>query len=133
MADITQALTPSISMSLKLGVSVGRNQVQRNEGNYSAIYLADHMIVSDAVMEIPPGNAKLSNISEQYKTMVISTNVPLKLEAIKVDGSTFSFTINRLLAFDDEVVSWALINLSQTEIARVAINMISYIPPVIVP
>lgn len=133
MADITQSITPSISMSLKLGVSVGRNQVQRNEGNYSAIYLADQMFVTDTVIELLPNGTKFSNPNEQYKNLVISTTLPLGIVIVKPDDSVCLFTINRLLAYDDEIKTWAITNLSGTDMARVAMNMISYVPVVVGP
>lgn len=121
---ITSAPAPQISLGLNLGVTVGRNQVQRNVGRYNALYLAPDSNIVDSYLELAATKNYVSNVSENTQTLIVSTSGPLNFTGVQMDDTTISFTINRLLVVDSELKSWTLSN-TGTDVVRLNINAIN--------
>lgn len=126
MANIMTAAPPSISMSLKLGVSLGRNQIQRNTGNYSAIYLADGQQVGDTMMDIEVGDSWSSG-TLRTACLVLSVTSPVTVTATLESGTVVVLEVKRLLVLDQNLTGVTILN-SGTADVRAALNYVTYTP-----
>src|SRR6202022_1096261 len=97
--NITVPPSPDISMGLKLQVTVGRNQVQRNTGTYAALYLAPNSNLNSAYVELAP--AQVYTVSASVKNLVVSTSSQLTFSGVLANAATANFKINSLFELDD--------------------------------
>lgn len=125
--NITVAPSPDISLSLKLQTSVGRNQVQRNTGLYSAIYLVPDTRVDNASLELDTLKTFVSNPTEQFKNVVVSCSGPLTFSAVDMNDVVLTLPIKTLLALDAPLKSFTLTNAS-TDTVRISLNTVSFVP-----
>lgn len=125
--NITAALSPDISLSLKLQTSVGRNQVQRNTGLYSAIYLVPNTRVDNVSLELATLKTYQSNATETFTNLVISCSGPLLLDAVDMDDVAIRLIVSRLLALDAPLKSFTLTN-QGTDPVRASLNTVSLVP-----
>lgn len=126
MANIMTAAPPSISMSLKLGVSLGRNQIQRNTGNYSAIYLADGQQVTESMMDLEVNETWASG-AVNIACLVLSVTSEVTVTLIKPDASTVVLAVKRLLVLDQNIIGFSILNSGTAEV-RASINYVTYTP-----
>jgi hypothetical protein len=125
--NITVAPSPDISLSLRLQASVGRNQVQRSAGLYSAIYLVPNTRVDNVSLELATLKTFTSNSAEQFKNIVISCSSPLTFSAIDANDVALTWPISTLLVLDAPLKSFTLTN-SGTDTVRVSMNTVSFVP-----
>lgn len=120
----TNAL-PSISMGIKLQVMSGFNQVQRNRGNYSALYLAPGGRVAEDYIELAPDQSYYSNPSESTSNLVVATSSPLTFTATSDSGNTINLSIDRMLVLDTKLSNFVISNPGSV-LARISFNAINY-------
>ena len=121
---ISGPLSPEMSMSVNIGVTVGRNQVQRNQGNYSAIYLAPSSRIGQDYVELASLDVLSSNPNEFTHRLVVSTSGPLLFEAVNQNDEALKFTVNKALVIDDVLKSFKLTN-EGTAVVRLNYNTVS--------
>lgn len=127
MNTIIRESPPSLSMSLKLGVSVGRNQIQRNVGNYSALYVADAKQVSQDILDLPAGQTWSSNPQSRISGLVLSVSGdPVTVTSTKLDDTTVVLVVKRLLVIDEDLKGFSITN-SGTTAVRASANYITYL------
>jgi len=116
--------SPAMSLGLKLLVTVGRNQVQRNQGQYAALYLAPGSTISENYIELLAGQTYNSNVSMNTSNLVVSTSAPLAFSGSILNGGTVAFQINNLAVLDDVLTSYSLTNAGLTT-ARINLNYVT--------
>lgn len=124
--DILKAAPPSISMSLKLGVSLGRNQIQRNTGNYSALYQADGQQVGDTMMDIAAGDSWSSG-PLNVACLVLHVTSPVTVTLVTAEGATLTLAVKRMLVLDQNIGNYSITN-SGVDDVRASINYVTYTP-----
>lgn len=121
---VSGSASPAQSMGLELQVTVGRNQIQRQVGNYAALYIADGANVQDAYIEVKSMNVWSSNAQETYQHLVIACTGVLTLNGIKADHTPIELQINRLLVLDSELRSFTLTNVG-ADAVRANLNYVT--------
>ncbi len=121
---ISGPLSPEMSLGITVSVTLGRNQVQRNQGNYMALYLAASSRISEDYVELAAGEILQSNIAELTTKLVVSCSGALKFEAVNSNDETVKLTVNRLLVVDDTLKSFKLTN-TGTDVIRLNYNAVS--------
>jgi hypothetical protein len=124
MTYITPGGSPPQSFGLQLKVTVGRNQLQRQVGNYSALYFADNMNVQDAMFELDPLKIWETNPQETFQRLVVSCSGVLQFHGVRPDGSVVDLQVNRLLVLDTEFRTWTLTNIG-SETVRGSLHFVS--------
>lgn len=113
---ITGSASPPQSMGLELQVTTGRNQIQRQVGNYAALYTADGANIQNADIELQELNIWSSNAQETYQRLVVACSGVLTLQGVKADNTLIEMQINRLLVLDSELKSFTLTNVNTTTV-----------------
>ncbi len=121
---ITDKPTNPQTLQVLTQCMMGRNQVQRAVGNYSALYYADGATVQDVYTEIAPNTLWTSNPQETFKTLVVSCSGVLVLDGVTVDLLPLRLTINKLLVLDTELRSFKLTNVGLDDV-RAQLNFVS--------
>ncbi len=116
---------PALSMGLRLQVMTGYNQVQRNRGNYSALYLTPGSRLAEEYIELPPNTSYYSNPGESTSTLVVATSIPLVFTATSVAGNLLNLDINRMLVLDTPLANFVITN-PGTVPARISVNAVNY-------
>lgn len=124
---ITGNVSPPQSLGVELKVTVGRNQIQRTVGNYSALYFADQSNIQDAYIELDALQIWSSNPQETYQQLVISCSGPLEFTGVRPNGSSVNLTVNHMLILDTEFRTFKLSNVN-TERVRAQLNYVSTRP-----
>lgn len=113
---VTGALTPPQSLGIAIQVTKSRNQIQRQVGSYSALYLSDGCNIQDADVEIDSLGVWASNPQETYKELVIACSSVLTFQGVKADNTTIELQINRLLVLDMEIKTFTLSNVNEVNV-----------------
>jgi len=124
VAIVSQGLTPPQSLGLQLQVNVGRNQVQRQVGNYSALYFADGANIQDSYIELQELKIWQSNPQETFQRIVISCSGNLIFEGIQPDNTTVKLPVNRMMVLDTEFRTFKLTNIN-TETVRANLHYVT--------
>lgn len=122
------AVSPQISMGVKVQVAVGHNQVQRNAGLYSGLYLAQDKRIGQEYLELAPGDFYTSNSLEQYANIVLSSSGPVSFAGLNVNDIALPLKVKSLLVLDDVIKSFTILNASATDTVRLSLNTVSYVP-----
>jgi hypothetical protein len=102
----------------------GRNQVQRQLGNFNALYSADGASMQEAYFELESAQVWQSNPGEVFQRIVISTSSVVIFEGVLPDLTRVKFPINKLAVLDTEYKAWKITNLN-TERVRGNLNFVS--------
>lgn len=121
---VSQGGPPPQSLGISVQVTQGVNQIQRQVGNYSALYFADGANMQSASIEIAELGVWKSNVQETYQRLVISCSGVLTLKGVKANGQSIEFQINRLLIWDSELRTFTLSNVN-TELVRATMNFVT--------
>lgn len=124
MNNLTAPPGPAISLGLRLEVTTGRNQIQRSVGKYAALYLVPDSRISDAYLELAPGEVYTSNPGESTSNLVVSTSSILNFSGGLTIGGNLNFVVNRLMAIDDSLANYSLTNVGSS-VARISINAVN--------
>lgn len=124
---ISGSLSPGQSLGLELQVTAGRNQIQRQVGNYSALYQATGANIQDVYVEIKSLGIWSSNIQETYQRLVVSCSGVLVLNAVRADNTQIELEINRMLVLDSELKAFSLTNVN-TEDVRANLHFVTTRP-----
>lgn len=124
---ITGAVSPPQSLGIEVQVTVGRNQIQRQVGNYAALYKADKSNIQSADIEVESLNVWSSNPQETYQELVVSCSGVLTLKGIKADNTPIELQINRLLVLDSELKTFTLSNINEV-LVRASIHYVTTRP-----
>jgi hypothetical protein len=123
--SITAPITPAISMGLKLNVTNGRNQIQRNVGNYAALYLVPGSRIVENYLELAVGETFNSNAGESTNNLVLSTSGQLTFSGTLVSGAMLEFNINKVLVLDDSLSEYSFTN-NTNAVVRVNLNAVNF-------
>ncbi len=124
MTIITGSAAPPQSFGVQVKVTLGRNQLQRQVGNYSALYFADGLNMQDATFELESLKIWNSNPQETYQRLVVSCSGTLQFKGIRPDNTEVDLQVNRLLVLDTEFRSFQLTNVG-TDPVRGSLNFVS--------
>ncbi len=114
-----------ISLGLQLRVTNGRNQIQRNSGDYAALYLVPGSRIAENYIELAPNEVYSSNPGESSSNLVLSTNTPLVLVADLASGGQVTLQVNKMLVLDTALSGFTITN-PGTNRARVQMNAVNY-------
>lgn len=127
--NITQPLSPDVSLNLKLQTSVGRNQVQRNSGLYTANYLVPGTRVGSEALELAATKVYQSNPAENFTNIVVSCSGPLTFAAIDMNDVAITLNIRSLLVLDSPLKAFTITNSAVgADTVRVSLNTVSNVP-----
>jgi hypothetical protein len=121
---ITGGESPPQSFGVQVKVTLGRNQLQRQVGNYSALYFADGLNMQDSTFELDPLKIWSSNPQETFQRLVIACSGILQFDGVRPDNSTVRLQINRLLVLDTEFRTFTLTNVGESKV-RGSLNFVS--------
>lgn len=117
--------SPPQSLGLKLTVMAGRNQIQKQLGNFGALYTVTGSNMQEMYFELTDNFPSWSsNPQEVVKQLVISTSGPVKFRGVLPDGTVVSFPVNKMLVLDNEFTSFSITN-EGTEPVRGVLNYVS--------
>ena len=127
--NITQPLSPDVSLNLKLQTSVGRNQVQRNTGLFTANYLVPNTRVGNEALELAATKSYQSNPTETFTNVVLSCSGPLTFVAVDMNDVVITLSIKSLLALDSPIKSFTITNsVAGADTVRLSLNTVSNVP-----
>lgn len=109
--------SPPQSLGLRLTAMVGRNQVQKQLGNFGALYTVTASNVQEMYFELKTEFPSWSsNPSEVVTQLVLSTSGPIKLRATQMDDTEIVLTINKMLVLDTPLKSFTVVNESDVTV-----------------
>lgn len=125
MVDFVRgSISPPQSLGLKLTVMSGRNQIQRQLGNFGALYSVTGSNMQEAYFELEADRAWISNPQDTFSQLVISTSGTVMFEGTLPDASVLKFPINKLTVLDTAFTSFSITN-EGTERVRGCMNFVS--------
>lgn len=124
MSLVSNSLSPPQSLGLYLEVRVGRNQVQRKVGDYSALYFATNSNIQDAYVELDSLDVWSSNLQETIQHLVLYCSGVLNFNAVMADDSVINMPVNSMLVIDSAMKSFTLTNVSGA-LVRANLNFVT--------
>lgn len=122
---VTPIGPPPQSLGLQVQVLSGRNQIQRQVGNYSALYDTTNESMQSADIELDAAATWSSNPQERLSRLVFTTSKPVQVSLVKEDDTVLELTVNRMLIVDDRLKTVSITN-GNTDVIRASMNFVTY-------
>lgn len=125
MDYVRGSTSPPQSMGLKLTVMAGRNQIQKQLGNFGALYTVTGSNMQEMYFELQEAFSSWStNPQDNITQLVISTSGPVVFKGVLMDDTEITLTVRKLMVLDNEFKSFSITK-TGTEAVRGVMNYVS--------